>query len=159
KLPHHLVASFKSTLDEVREADILLHVVDVSHPLFEEQMTVVNEILQELDAAGKPVLTVFNKIDRLTERSIVPYLSANHPDAVFVSATRGIHMSALRDRLIRLLDDRVIEQTLTFTAADSAHIARLHEVAEVLDTKYDGDTVTMRIRIPRIVADRLARQK
>lgn len=159
KLPHHLVASFKSTLDEVREADILLHVVDVSHPLFEEQMTVVNEILEELDAAGKPVLTVFNKIDCLTERSMIPYLSANHPDAVFVSATRGIHMSALRDRLIRLLDDRIVEQTLTFNATDSARVARLHEVAEVLDTKYEGDTVTMRIRIPRIIADRLARQK
>jgi len=158
KLPHHLVASFKSTLDEVREADILLHVVDVSHPLFEEQMTVVNEILEELDAAGKPVLTVFNKTDRLTERGTIPSLTGRYPEAVFVSATRGIHMSALRDRLIRLLDDRVIEQTLTFTAADSARIARLHEVADVLDTKYDGDTVTIRIRVLKVVADRLARK-
>jgi GTP-binding protein HflX len=64
KLPHHLVESFKSTLDEVREADILLHVVDVSHPRYEEQLGVVNKTLQELKAFDKPILTIFNKIDR-----------------------------------------------------------------------------------------------
>ena len=63
KLPHHLVESFKSTLDEVREADILLHVVDVSHPKYEEQMGVVNKTLQELGAFEKPTITVFNKMD------------------------------------------------------------------------------------------------
>jgi GTP-binding protein HflX len=157
KLPPHLVASFTSTLDEVREADILLHVVDVSHPLFEEQMSVVNETLVDLDAAGKPTITVFNKIDRLTQRTVIPYLTANHPDAVFVSATRGIQMSALRDRLIRLLEGHVIEQTLTFNAADAAQIAKLHDLAEVLETTYDGNTVTVRIRIQKVVAERLAR--
>lgn len=63
KLPHHLVESFKSTLDEVREADILLHVVDISHPLYEEQIGVVNKTLQELNAFDKPILTIFNKMD------------------------------------------------------------------------------------------------
>lgn len=63
KLPHHLVESFKSTLDEVRESDILLHVVDVSHPAYEEQIAVVNKTLHELDAHDKPVLTIFNKMD------------------------------------------------------------------------------------------------
>jgi GTP-binding protein HflX len=158
KLPHHLVASFTSTLDEVREADILLHVVDVSHPLFEEQMSVVNETLADLDAAGKPTVTVFNKIDRLAQRSVIPYLTENHPEAVFVSATRGIQMSALHDRLVRLLEGRIVEQTLTFNAADSAQIARLHDLAEVLETTYDGETVTVRIRIQQVVAERLARQ-
>src|SRR6187431_1088493 len=66
KLPHDLVESFKSTLDEVREADILVHVVDISHPHFEDQMAVVNQTLADLGAAGKPVLTVFNKIDAYT---------------------------------------------------------------------------------------------
>ena len=63
KLPHHLVESFKSTLDEVREADILLHVVDISHPGYEEQIGVVNKTLQELNVFDKPILTVFNKMD------------------------------------------------------------------------------------------------
>src|SRR5436189_1331959 len=63
KLPHHLVESFKSTLDEVREADVLLHVVDLSHPQYEDQMAVVNKLLQEMEAYDKPVITIFNKLD------------------------------------------------------------------------------------------------
>jgi len=63
KLPHHLVQSFKSTLDEVREADLLIHVVDVSHPNFEEQLDVVNQTLKEIDPRDKPTILVFNKID------------------------------------------------------------------------------------------------
>jgi len=66
KLPHHLVESFKSTLDEVREADLLLHVVDISHPGFEEQIKVVNETLKDLESGGKPIIIVFNKIDAFT---------------------------------------------------------------------------------------------
>ena len=74
KLPHHLVESFKSTLDEVREADILLHVVDVSHPLYEEQIGVVNKTLQEINAFDKPVLTVFNKMDLYEEKTFDEWL-------------------------------------------------------------------------------------
>ena len=74
KLPHHLVESFKSTLDEVREADILLHVVDVSHPRYEEQLGVVNKTLQELNAFDKPILTIFNKIDLYETRNFDPWL-------------------------------------------------------------------------------------
>jgi GTP-binding protein HflX len=159
KLPHHLVASFKSTLDEVREADILLHVVDISHPLFEEHVTVVNEILGELGAAGKPTVIVFNKIDRLTQRTVITYLTANYPTAVFVSATRGIQMNVLKERLIQLLDSRIVEQTLTFNIADTARIARIHEVAEVLDKQYDGDTVIIRVRILKVVAEQFARSE
>jgi GTP-binding protein HflX len=68
KLPHHLVESFKSTLDEVREADILLHVVDTSHPKYEEQIGVVNKTLQDLKAFDKPILTIFNKMDLYEEK-------------------------------------------------------------------------------------------
>ena len=158
KLPHHLVASFKSTLDEVREADILLHVVDISHPLFEEQMSVVNETLEDLGAAGKPMIIVFNKIDRLVNRNVTGYLTANHPDAVFVSATRGIRMSALRELLVARLDAQVVEQTLTVKAADYRTIALLHETAEILEKSYDGETITIRYRIRKLLADRMVRR-
>lgn len=155
KLPHHLVASFKSTLDEVREADILLHVVDISHPLFEEQMTVVHDTLEELGAAGKQTIIVFNKIDALDQRTIVGRLAAEHPDAVFVSATRGIQMSALQEKMVSLLDAGIIEQTVTVPITDARRIAQLHEAAEVLDTVYDGDNATVRLRVHRVVAQRL----
>ncbi len=74
KLPHHLVESFKSTLDEVREADILLHVVDISHPQYEEQIAVVNHTLQELNVVEKPVITIFNKMDLFEQRHFDPWL-------------------------------------------------------------------------------------
>jgi GTP-binding protein HflX len=118
KLPHHLVESFKSTLDEVRESDILLHVVDLSHPNFEEQMQVVLETLQELKAADKPILTVFNKIDRWEEaraaRHDDPEFIEGHPpveqlaqtwmaktngNALFISATSKINIEDLRTRV------------------------------------------------------------
>jgi GTPase len=155
KLPHHLVASFKSTLDEVREADILLHIVDISHPLFEEQMAVVNETLEELEASDKRTIVVFNKIDALEERTKIPLLTANFPEAVFVSATRGIQMSVLQEKIIAILDSDILERTITLPTNASRRIAQLHEVAHVLETTYDGNEATIRFRIHRVIAERL----
>ena len=118
KLPHHLVESFKSTLDEVREADILLHVVDVSHPKYEEQMTTVNKTLQELAAFDKPVVTVFNKIDvyaekmfdewldDVTKREILRQLEQRwqqetNENAVFVSAIERTNIDKLRNCILQ----------------------------------------------------------
>jgi len=155
KLPHHLVASFTSTLDEVREADLLLHIIDVSHPLFEEQMTVVNETLEEIGAVGRPVILVFNKIDRLAQRNVVGYLTANYPDAVFISATRGIGMNILQQRLTAMLDAEVVEQEIAVSYRDYAAIARIHEAGEVLSTEYEGELVRLRFRMRKTLAERL----
>ncbi|MCS6991128.1 MAG: GTPase HflX [Chitinophagales bacterium] len=116
KLPHHLIESFKSTLDEVREADLLLHVVDLSHPRFEEQIRTVQETLQELGAQEKKMLMVFNKLDLYEQQIIDPYVPLPvrqellqqmqtslrrqyHGHAVFLSATTGQNLNALRDKL------------------------------------------------------------
>lgn len=116
KLPHHLVESFKSTLDEVGESDILLHVVDISHPNYEDQIKVVNETLQSLESLDKPTILVFNKIDRYEKMAFDPYLEAEvkeelmaemqrnwmirtDNDAVFISATEDINLDGLRDKL------------------------------------------------------------
>jgi len=113
KLPHHLVESFKSTLDEVREADILLHVVDVSHPQYEEQIGVVNKTLQELNAFDKPILMVLNKMDLYEEKNFDAWLEADvrkeilrelrekweeatDGNCIFVSATERMNIDALR---------------------------------------------------------------
>lgn len=113
KLPHHLIESFKSTLDEVREADLLLHVVDISHPKYEEQMETVNKTLLELGAVDKPVLTVFNKIDAYEELNFDEWLDAGTKQeilhqleerwqkatenkAVFISAVEKRHIDRLR---------------------------------------------------------------
>ena len=117
KLPHHLVESFKSTLDEVREADILLHVVDISHPQYEDQIGVVNKTLQELKAFEKPMLTIFNKMDLYVQKNFDEWLEdsvkeeilkdlkdkwdlATNGNCVFVSATERQNMDALRDIIL-----------------------------------------------------------
>lgn len=122
KLPHHLVESFKSTLDEVREADILLHVVDISHPQYEEQIGVVNKTLQELKAFEKPILTIFNKMDLYTEKNFDEWLAesvqqeilrelkekwddATDNNCVFVSALAKNNIDALREMILGKVRD------------------------------------------------------
>jgi GTP-binding protein HflX len=117
KLPHHLVESFKSTLDEVREADVLLHVVDVSHPAYEEQIGVVNKTLHELNAFDKPIITIFNKMDLYEERTFDKWLEEStkreilndleerwqretHENAVFISATEKRNIDDLRNKIL-----------------------------------------------------------
>jgi GTP-binding protein HflX len=155
KLPHHLVASFKSTLDEITEADILLHVVDVSHPLFEEQINVVDETLEEIGANGKPHIVAFNKIDKIEDRSIVRYLSNNHENAVFVSGTRGINLGTIQEKIMEILDKNISEQTVTLNQEDYQIISQIHDMAEIMDKQYDGDEISIRFRMNRMYADRL----
>jgi GTP-binding protein HflX len=117
KLPHHLVESFKSTLDEVREADILMHVVDISHPQYEEQLTIVNKTLAELGSAEKPTITIFNKMDRFEEVTFDEWLEEDvkkdilrelkerwqeetKGNCVFVSATERRNLDGLRQTIL-----------------------------------------------------------
>jgi GTP-binding protein HflX len=117
KLPHHLVESFKSTLDEVREADILLHVVDISHPNHEEQIGVVNKTLQEINAFEKPILTIFNKMDLYEKNTFDEWLEPGakeqiledlkerwqretNGNAVFVSAIERKNIDTLRSSIL-----------------------------------------------------------
>ena len=122
KLPHHLVESFKSTLDEVREADVLLHVVDIAHPQYEEQLAVVNSTLAELGANDKPVITVFNKMDKYEETAFDQWLQPEvkaeilnelrqrweeetQGNCVFVSATERRNMDVLRQTILNKVRD------------------------------------------------------
>ena len=117
KLPHHLVESFKSTLDEVREADILLHVIDISHPQYEDQIGIVNETLQEIGAFDKPIMLIFNKLDQYEANTFDEYLPADvkkdlmqqlerrwdnltHGNAMFISALELSNIERLRETLL-----------------------------------------------------------
>ena len=117
KLPHHLVESFKSTLDEVREADILLHVVDISHPNYEAQLSVVNKTLEELNAHNKPTITIFNKMDLYEQHTFDPWLEESvreemlkdlrerweyetHGNAVFIAAIEKRNVEGLREVIL-----------------------------------------------------------
>jgi GTP-binding protein HflX len=135
KLPHHLVESFKSTLDEVREADILLHVIDVSHPQYEDQIGVVNTTLQELGAFDKPILLIFNKMDKYIEQTFDEWLEEDvkqdllkqlhrrwdnetHGNAIFVSATERSNIELLRETILervkRLYEEKYPYQNTFF---------------------------------------------
>lgn len=122
KLPHHLVESFKSTLDEVRESDILLHVVDISHSVFEDQINIVNETLKEIGAIDKPTILVFNKMDLYEEKYFDKYLQSDirkdildelrntwmaktNSNCVFISAIKKENMEELRNQLINLVKE------------------------------------------------------
>ena len=136
KLPHRLIESFKSTLDEVRESDVLLHVVDVTHRNYEEQMQVVAETLGDLEARDKPTLTVFNKIDALEDRTLLRRLRRNHPDAVFISALRGIGLETLKEALLALIQRDHVERLAYIPVSEPEAIARVHELADVIDEDY-----------------------
>jgi GTPase len=132
KLPHKLIESFKSTLDELRESDALLHVVDASHSNFEEHIEVVNQTLKELGAREKPTLMVFNKVDVLEERGLLQALDAEYPNAAFVSALRGIGLDALRARLLDVIEADYVARTAILPLSEAKSRAHLHRVAEVL---------------------------
>ncbi len=136
KLPHRLIESFKSTLDEVRHSDALVHVVDVTHRRFEEQMDVVQETLGELDCEDKPVLTVFNKIDALDDRNLLRALRREHPDAVFVSALRGIGLQRLKTDLLALVERDFVDRVVYVPVTAPKVIARIHELADVESEDY-----------------------
>jgi GTP-binding protein HflX len=147
KLPHHLVASFKSTLAEVTEANMLLHVVDVSSPQFEEQIKVVNTTLGELRSGDKPTIMVFNKIDKVTDLTFLRELEHRYENAISISAARGINLSGLKEKILSLLEVNLTERTLVVKQSDYKIIAFLHDVAEVLEKTYLDNRVRIRFRI------------
>lgn len=155
KLPHHLVASFKSTLEEITEADIILHISDITNKTFQDQITVVTETLADLGVADKPTLMVFNKIDALTDRSPIATMSEQFPRSVYISAKRGINILGLKDQVAKLLQQEFIDKTFTVSQGDQKLISYLHTVGEVLDKDYGENSVTLSLRVRKKDYERL----
>jgi len=151
KLPHNLVASFKSTLDEVREADILLHVVDITHPQFREQMHVVMNVLEDLGVHQKPMLIIFNKIDKLKEIGFIGTLKKQYPSAVFISAIRHIGVESLKKALIAHIEKEFILGQLEIPIQHQKFIHYLHSVAVVQSQEYLGDLVNISFKCHRTI--------
>ncbi|MEX0648630.1 MAG: GTPase HflX [Balneolaceae bacterium] len=142
KLPHNLIESFKSTLDEVREADILLHVVDSSSNLVDDYIDVVKKTLEELGIENKKHILVFNKIDRLEPMKLIN-LKKEHPGALFVSAFRGIGLGKLKERLKNLIEEDYESFSYNVPMSQYKAVAFLHEVAIINTEQYEGDEVTI----------------
>jgi GTP-binding protein HflX len=149
KLPHGLVEAFKATLEEVVQADLLLHVVDASHPQAEEQIQAVDAVLIEIGADGKPTLMVFNKVDQLNgNRELLTRFTERHPNAVAISATCGEGVPNLLAELSSQL--RPIREFMEFAVPHDKPevVARLHEVGQVIERNYRGNVTRLKARIP-----------
>jgi GTP-binding protein HflX len=148
KLPHGLVESFKATLEEVVEADLLIQVVDASHPQAEEHIEAVNAVLREIGAEGKPTLMVFNKVDREVGASTAARLAPLYPNAVCVSARAGIGLSELQSELGLMLRPVRATVRLEIPQAEAQRIARLHAVGQVLESEYRGRVARFLAQVP-----------
>jgi GTP-binding protein HflX len=160
KLPHHLVASFKSTLEEVTEADILLHVIDVSHPQMDEHIAVVQSTVADLGAANKPVVHVFNKIDLLDDKTMVKELQSKYTPAIFISASRGINILGFKELLLSMLHTSYTELSFILPADGYKVLSLLHDHAEVTEQSFEEDGVHVSLRVSsknREFVDRILR--
>lgn len=148
KLPHGLVEAFKATLEEVVQAELLLHVVDISHPQAQQQIAAVNNVLSEIGAAGKPTIMIFNKVDQFEGNGLLDKLLHQYPSAVAISAKSGQGIPQLLEEIgtqLRPLREFI---ELRVPHDNSAVIARLHEVGQVTERDYEGDQARFRARIP-----------
>lgn len=146
KLPHNLVASFKTTLNVVKDADIILHVIDASHEYYEDQIKVVEETLKELNSSNKKQIKIFNKIDLLKDRHIIETLSNHYPDSIFISAARGIGISKLIDSLSNIFEKNFAAHQVKIKHANSKIISKIYELSEVINAEYDDDYVILDYR-------------
>jgi GTP-binding protein HflX len=163
RIPHHLVASFRATLEETTDADLLLHVIDASHSGWEEQKQVVEEVLRELGAAGRPTVLVFNKMDRLTHREEEAFRhrirALQDVRAVFVSALEPDGLA----ELTMLLDDEVRcrrpEVRVQIPSADGETLAVIYREGEVIRREEHGASIDLVARLPLSTVGRLRRRQ
>ena len=146
KLPHHLVQSFKSTLDEVREADLLIHLVDGSSTMVHEYIKVVQQTLKELKSNNKQTLLVFNKVDRMDDEQH-EMLRGEYPNALYISAIRGIGLSELEEAIEQEIESHYIKVDLDIPIQAYKAVAFIHEHAHVENEKYTGEFVHITCRI------------
>lgn len=148
RLPHQLIAAFRSTLEVVTEADLLVHVIDVSHELYKEQAAAVHEVLKEIGAETKPVITVYNKIDKLPTDSKLADRLALEEDTVCISAAKKLNLESLQQMIESHLKSKAVEVTLCIPYAETAKAAQLHETANVLEQEYTENGAVMKVILP-----------
>ena len=147
RLPHQLVAAFQSTLEEVVEADVLLHVIDVSHELYKEQANAVYHVLEELGAKDKTIITVYNKIDKLPEGSALAERLAKEENSICISAKARLNLDGLLALIAENLKLKSVEESFLVPYSDSAAVSRLHEAGTVLEQEYLAEGTLLKVRM------------
>jgi len=155
KLPHQLIAAFKATLEEVTSSDLLLHIVDASHPEFQKQIVAVEKVLQELDALGKPTITIFNKMDLIKNKPLLPRLERKYKDSINISAKKGWGLDRLHDRIIEHFgkDRSTIELVIPQVRSDL--VSLVYEKGTVLSRKYNGKDILLQAQVDQKTAQNL----
>ena len=153
KLPHHLIEAFKSTLEEAKYADIILHVVDASNTEMDEQMHVVYETLQRLQVMNKPVITAFNKMDRLGEMVQIRDFQADRLVQISEKTGEGL------DELLSAIEDVLREQKIyierIYTYQESANIQLIRKYGELLSEEYKEDGIYVKAYVPKEIYGRV----
>lgn len=156
KLPHTLIESFKATLEEISEADLLIHVVDLSHPRVDEHIEAVNKVTKELGAFGKRTLLVFNKTDALANRDLVEIYEKRFPGSVSISARTGEGVGVL----VHALEDELavwrLRLRFLIPLTESGAIAEIYRTGHVLELRYDGDNAVIVAHVPPTLEQKLA---
>jgi GTPase len=148
-LPHSLVASFKATLEEARQADLLLHVVDASSPEAESQIRAVKSVLAELGLENHPTLLVLNKSDKVPDRSYLDVLKAHHAESVAISAAQGEGLDRLEVAVRDALSDRALDAEVETDVSNGRVLAYLAQHAQIHDRTYDDNRVRLHCNLPR----------
>ena len=149
KLPHHLVDAFKATLEEVAEADLLLHIVDVAHPEAESQIDAVDEVLKELGALERPTLMVFNKVDLLEDEAHIQLFRSQYSDSLAISAQSGTGLEALKDLLAERFSTHNVEVSISLSYQDGKALDYLYKHGEVFNTDYQGESIKVKAKLPQ----------
>lgn len=157
KLPHDLVASFRSTLEEAKDAGLLLHLVDASDPAFRDQIEVTREVLHSIGAGTGPGLMVLNKADRLSSEQRAE-LQAEFPEALIMSARSPDDVKALHQRIVAFFEADMQERELTIPYSQQRLVAKLHETCRVLEERYEEQGTVMRVRAPASVIGAIERE-
>jgi GTPase len=156
-LPHGLVESFKSTLDEVREADLLLHVVDISHDNYKSQMATTSKVLEEIGAGSLPMILVFNKIDRVDDPFLSRILRQAYPGSITVSANRPEDMVKLREHIYAFFTNHFDRLKLAVPSYDQDGISLVYRTCMVLEADYQKqDIVIFDVRVPKSSRNKVA---
>ena len=159
KLPADLVASFKSTLEEVAFADYIMHVVDISSPAFREQIDVVNETLAQLGCSDKPTILVFNKVDRVAEFGVVrSVLNEYNGSSVAISAERHINLNQLKAKMLGLMGSDIVEKSFRIKPSQSEKLAKILSVAEFVQESEHPDSLHLKVRMRKKDWEKLKRE-
>ncbi|MEM1303581.1 MAG: GTPase HflX [Planctomycetota bacterium] len=154
-LPHKLIASFKATLEEARQANLLLHVADASNPQALDQIQAVYRVLEELEIDQKDTLLVLNKVDRVADPHLLHRLEDRYPNGVKISAATGAGIDALAEAVSKALSEHFLDLDIEAPTSSGKLLAYLAKYGEVFETTYDEDRVRLHVRLPREYAGRI----